>query len=578
MPHWTETKQKTKSRQLASIPAGWRLDSSIVAEYQANIEKSTNKKTNAMEFMKITSLLSPQERAITESPSALHLLEKMRSGSISSEVVTRAFCHRAAIAHQLTNCLTEMWFEEAIAYAKKLDEEEAQGKLRGKFHGLPISLKDQHKVSGQIASIGYFAWATNPVEEGDESDMVVHLRNLGAVFYCKTNVPQSLMAWDSNNPLFDRVVNPFNSNLIPGGSSGGEGALIALRGSILGIGSDIGGSIRVPANFCGIAGFKPTTKRLPGNNCVATGKGQILVGATLGPMGHSVDDLETLYQCVLELEPWEMDPITTVPVVFRQVQLKKKMKIGYYDSLDCLKAQPPVRRAVQMVVDELKRAGHEVVAYTPPEPIEALHLLFQAFTQDGGADIKSVLSQTGEPYTPAIADTFRVAGIPKAARSILARALRLVTGDDLIPGIFNVLGPFTGPEIDQLNNKVDDYRRRFYQDWKEREFDFVLCPVNPCVAPPHDAISEVVQAFLYTGIWNLVDYPAGVLPVTFVGDEAPYGTETMVNAVDKAIRKWWEQNVDEYKGVPVGVQIVTSRWKDEECLAIMKEIETLMSK
>jgi len=584
-PHWRQIKQDTKDRQNARIPNEWRLPAETIAKYQANIDQVVKNapRYNPVEFLETTELLNAEERAITEIATAEELLKCIRSGKWTSEKVTRAFCHRAALAHQLTNCCTEFFLDKAIEHAKQLDTEEKQGKLRGPLHGLPISLKDQFKVAGEYASIGYFAWAhSNPVEEGDESDIVVCLRNLGAVFYCKTNIPQSLLAWDGYNPLFDRALNPHNTNLIPGGSSAGEGALIALRGSILGVGSDIGGSIRLPSNFCGISGFKPTTMRLPGHNCAATGKGQILVNATIGPMGVSATDLKLFVKSVLDTHPADKDPILTVPVDFRTVKLPKKLRIGYFESLELIKAQPPVRRAVEMTVEKLKAAGHELIPYTPIDPEEALHLLFAAFTQDGGADIKNTLALTGEPYAPSIGDTLKISLIPRIARGLIAKALRLATGDTLVPSILSTaLGEFTGAEIDLLNRKVFDYRLRFLNDWNKHAFDAVICPVNPAVAPPHAAITEIVQAFVYTGIWNLVDYPAGVIPVTTVGsqdlkDGYPEGVQ-MSNGVDKAVRKWWEQSHDEYQGLPICVQVVGKRWEDEKCLAVMQVVEKCLA-
>ena len=157
-----------------------------------------------------------------------------------------AFCKRAAIAHQLTNCLTEIFFDDALVRAKFLDEEYARtSKMLGPLHGVSISLKDTFKVRGYDASIGIASLAENPAQEN--SLLVDVLLQQGAVLYCKTNVPQMLIALDSDNNVFGRVLNLRNRHVTAGGSGGGEGALIALRGSVLGVGTDIGGSIRIPA-------------------------------------------------------------------------------------------------------------------------------------------------------------------------------------------------------------------------------------------------------------------------------------------------------------------------------------------
>jgi amidase len=166
------------------------------------------------------------------------------------------------LSHQLTriqtNCLTEIFFDKAIQRARNLDREKQlnpTGVLRP-FHGLPVSLKDSFQVAGYDTSTGLACFVDEPAEE--DSATAAMLIDLGAVLYCKTNVPQSIMTGDSDNNVFGRTLNPRNTKLTAGGSTGGEGALIALRGSVLGVGTDIGGSIRVPSLCNGLYGFRPS--------------------------------------------------------------------------------------------------------------------------------------------------------------------------------------------------------------------------------------------------------------------------------------------------------------------------------
>lgn len=240
---WESIAARKKQEQAARIPKDWLLP--------AHIDVFHN---NALEVPASCGLLSEHEIQITNHD-ATALVEELAAGRLKSVDVVTAFCKRAAIAQQLTNCLTEMFFDTAIEHAKSLDEYyEKNGKPRGPFHGLPISLKDSFRIKGLDASIGIASLCCKPCTTN--SPLVDLLVEAGAVLYCKTNVPQTLMALDSHNNIFGRVINPANRHLTPGGSSGGEGALVAMRGSPLGVGTDVGGSIRIPAACNGLYGVK----------------------------------------------------------------------------------------------------------------------------------------------------------------------------------------------------------------------------------------------------------------------------------------------------------------------------------
>jgi amidase len=155
-----------------------------------------------------------------------------------------------------------MFFDEGIERAKFLDAELARtGKPIGPLHGLPISLKDTFRYAGYDATGGIVGAANDPVDEHEP--FVKLLLDAGAVLYCKTNIPQSLMTADSQNHLYGRTLNPLNIKLTAGGSSGGEGSLICFGGSVLGFGTDIAGSIRIPSWAHGGYSLKPTTARVP---------------------------------------------------------------------------------------------------------------------------------------------------------------------------------------------------------------------------------------------------------------------------------------------------------------------------
>jgi amidase len=271
-PTYQERAAEKRANQLALIPPEWRL--SPVPSVESHPDG----------LAYIRSILTPAELAFTEETDVTVLLRKLASAELSSLELTRAFAKRAALAHQLTICCTEIFFDEAFATAKQMDEYLAKtGTTVGPLHGLPVSIKDLFSVKGVDTSIGRdppsnldlsscrythtnssSGWVglTNNPAPADKS-VARTLRRLGAVLYVKTNLPQSMMMSDSYNHVFGQCVNPLNRNLISGGSSGGESSLLAARGSALGIGTDLGGSIRIPASLCGLYGLSPTPGRHP---------------------------------------------------------------------------------------------------------------------------------------------------------------------------------------------------------------------------------------------------------------------------------------------------------------------------
>lgn len=287
--------------------------------------------------------------------------------------------------HLQNNCLHEIFFDQALDRAKYLDEYYAKhNKTVGPLHGLPISLKDQFHVKGIDTTMGYVGWIGSNLGISDpeeshkvESQIVTELLSLGAVLFCKTSLPQTLLFGETKNNLIGQTLNPRNQNLSCGGSSGGEAALMALGGSSLGVGTDIGGSVRIPAGFCGVFSIKPTPERLTYRDVANTNPGQNTYRSTVGFLGTSLDALEILLKSILSTMPWQCDP-AVVPIPFRQEIMDSYMarvdpqghakstvqalKIGVLWSDGVVGPHPPILRGLHIVHDALKRSGHKVLS------------------------------------------------------------------------------------------------------------------------------------------------------------------------------------------------------------------------
>jgi amidase len=284
------------------------------------------------------------------------------------------------------NCLTEIFFDEAIERARQLDRERQENPNNAlpPLFGLPISLKDSFAIAGFDTSTGLACYVNEPAKE--HSGLAALLLDLGAVLYCKTNLPQSIMTGDSDNNVFGRTLNPRNSCLTAGGSTGGEGALIALRGSILGVGTDIGGSVRIPSLCNAIYGFRTSVGIVPhGGVRDVTVPGTDGVRSAAGPMATSSRDCSLFLKAVMEADTWKYDS-TVLSLPWRSLKVKEKLRIGLVEDDGIYTPSPPVRRGLKKAADLLReRNDIEIIPLKLPNTQEHYQDLISYFTLSGNA-------------------------------------------------------------------------------------------------------------------------------------------------------------------------------------------------
>lgn len=258
-------------------------------------------------------------------------------------------------------------FEEGLKRAQELDGSYAKtGKPSGPLHGLPMSLKDCYTFAPYPSSIGLAKYANKEMER--DSVVVEQLKSLGAVFYVKTNVPTLMLLTETNNNIWGETRNPCHKKLTPGGSSGGEGAILAVHGAPLGIGTDIGGSIRIPAAYCGIYGLKPSNGRISMLGNQPSLPGQDFIYGVGGPMAPTLGGLKLFLEnvCSAEIESWGADP-KIIPIPWRKdvIQPKgRKLRFGIIKNNDkTVTCHPPIERALREVREKIEKAGHEIVEW-----------------------------------------------------------------------------------------------------------------------------------------------------------------------------------------------------------------------
>ncbi|KAH7009617.1 amidase signature domain-containing protein [Ilyonectria destructans] len=479
-------------------------------------------------------ILSDKELEITETYDATALAHAIASQKLTAVSVATAFAKRAIISHQLTGCLSEWFMDEAVEHAKILDAHlKKTGKPVGPLHGVPISIKEHIPIAGHWSSVGYLETRRKDMVD---CQMVEILRRAGAVFYCKTNQPQSIMHLESHSSL-GRVLNPYNIGLSAGGSTGGEAALIALRGSILGVGTDIGGSIRGPAGFCGIYGFKPTSYTLPMKDFLAGGFGaELNVLCSTGPMCTSLRDLEYFMSVVASTKPYLEDP-RLIPIPWTGSALTQKpsrapLKIGIMMNDGVIEPQPPVTRALKWAQSQIKKSSDLILkSFQPYETAKAMQNIRLAYWPDGGRAVKARLAATGEPMFP-----------------LTQWIIKDAEGAEL-----------TASGVLEQRIARDEFRCNFARHWEAQDVDVVICPVFVGPACEHDT------AFYwnYTALWNYVDYPAAVIPTPIkagcVGAES-YASITPLSDQCKHVRQLWANG--DFEGAPINIQIVARRYHD----------------
>ncbi|PYH48277.1 amino acid/polyamine transporter [Aspergillus saccharolyticus JOP 1030-1] len=486
---------------------------------------------------------------ITDIDNIPKLVEQLKSGQISAEQTTLAYIKRAVLAHQLTNCLTEVVFEKALTQARDLDREfQRTGKVRGPLHGVPVTLKDQFNIKGVDSTLGYVGRSFAPAAE--DAILVQLLRNMGAVVLAKTNLPQSIMWAETENPLWGLTTNPRDPSLTPGGSTGGEAVLLALRGSILGFGTDIGGSVRIPQSLMGLYGLKPSSSRLPYHGVPVSTEGQEHVPSSIGPMGRDLSSLCYVSRALITAKPWVFDP-NCPPLpwnedAFRRIQ-SRPMVIGLIADDGVVKVHPPIERALRELSATLEAHGHELVPWDASDHLEYINLMDLFYTVDGGEDIRRDVGVAGEPYLPHV-------------EALVNRGQAISVYDYW-----------------QLNKRKATLQKRYLDKWNAtlapsgKHVDILLAPTTPHPAIPHRSLRWVG----YTKIWNFLDYPAVTFPVDRVRAEKDVLPTDYQPRNELDAWNWGLYDRKAMDGHPINLQVIGRKLEEEVVLGAASVVEAL---
>jgi amidase len=452
--------------------------------------------------------------------SATEMAKRVHEKQLSPVELVEAHLSRIATLNPKLNAFVQIDGKRARHQAQQAEAAIMRSQALGRLHGVPISIKSSIEVAGLRCEAGTRLRAGLVAEK--DAPLIRRLRAAGAIILGVTNTPELLMAWETDNLLYGRTNNPWDLTRTAGGSSGGEAAAIASGCSAGGVGSDGGGSIRVPAHFSGICGLKPTPGRIPSTGHYPNSVGPFALLGVVGPMARTVRDLQTLFEVMAG--PDDGDPCSApVPLCdIRRADLKN-IKIGYFEDDGRTPVTPETRTVVRMAAESLKRAGFEVLPFRPDGLEPARQLWWKFFGIAGGMLLGPLTRGHESELSPALKEFSRWV---------------------------NAEPSHTGESLLQTWVERDIVRLQVLRQM--REFPILLCPVASVPAFRHGERSWMIEgkkvdyldAWSYSEWFNLLGNPAAVVPV----GRSP-------------------------EGLPIGVQIVGRPWEEEIVLAVATALE-----
>ena len=449
---------------------------------------------------------------------AVRQLELLRAGKLSVAELAEAHIRQIELLEPQLNAFADFDAERARAQAKQLDAFDGK---RGPLHGLPVTVKSS------IATAGYRCEIGSLLHKGDvpreDAVVVARLRAAGALILGTTNCPEFLMAYETANLLHGRTSNPWDLDRSPGGSSGGESAAIAAGLSAAGLGSDSGGSVRVPAHFTGICSLKPTPGRIPSRGHLPPCVGPFSILGAIGPMARTIADVQLLFRTLAGQD--SADPVSP-PLALREPSLAelRTHTIGVFSDDGLVPVTAETREAVDTAAQALREAGFRVEPFRPRtlEPLRKLWWKF--FVQCGAMFYEPEIRGNRDRLSPIFSEFLQIA---------------------------ESAGPLTATELLNAWAELDVLRAKTLEEMKS--YPVLLCPVASIPAFRHGERSwtigsqtvEYLDAWRYTQWFNTLACPAAVVPV----GASP-------------------------EGLPIGVQIAARPFEDEIALSVAAIVDS----
>jgi fatty acid amide hydrolase len=534
--------------------------------------------------------------------SATGLAKLIAARKLSSEGLVAFYANQCLERGYALNAITEELFLEALEEARGVDKHFASGGAPvGPLHGVPVSIKDQHTQRGTFSSMGstgFWSWGRD-----EEDGLILELvRSTGAIPFVRSTTPQLLMAPETISNIWGTTQNPIKLGRSAGGSSGGEAALVGGLCSPLGMGGDIGGSLRIPATFCGAMSLKMTPQRVTRSglptprgpplsdeahpkgehhpHAAFSGNEHIL--SVVGPICRHVDDVEAVCAVLVSDAASARDP-TTPPVPWKFDMAKpRRLRVGVMRDGDKFVAQSDAsKRAVDIAAEALRAAGHTVVDFDPvaARVNECALGYLELMSADGNmAGMRSGLR--GEGMNELYSMLAVAAASPAWLRQWVICPVMQLMGQSRMAQVVWASRPKTVLELWKAVGMRDARRKAFLAEMNHQgirecgdPLDLVLCPAFPTPAIPHKASTNMSLGAAATYVWNYLHVPAGVLPVTQVLPREARPTAITGELGKDRIGNALAECLTDSEGLPMSVQLVGRPFDDETVVSGMRAVK-----
>jgi len=477
--------------------------------------------------------------------SAVAIAVAIRDRRVTAVDVLAAHRARYAATHRQLNALVQSR-PEAEAEARAIDAAPP-----GSLAGVPVSVKECFPVAGLRTTLGIES-RRHAVDTAD-APLVARLKAAGAVIVGKANVPQAMYLHETDNPVWGRTNHPLAADRGPGGSSGGDAALVAAGVVPLAVGNDLAGSLRQPAHACGIVTLMPRSAILGDGGGFDTMPHLAVVRPRAGFLARSVADLAVATEA------------GGVPLAAEAGATGSGLRIGWWDDTGCVPASPAVIRGVAEAVARLVAAGATLVPLDPAIAAEAAWLHLAILAADGGRHVRALFGRS-RPI-PGVARLLRIAALPRSLRPLVATVAR-ITGRRLEAEALVKTGPRDAAEVAALAAARIDLAARFAG--LVATCDAVVCPVSALPALRHGTAARLILAAAPCLLANLLDLAAGAVPVTTVRPDEETGRAPSRDPVLQAAAATDRGS----RGLPIGVQVIATPNRDESTvLHVMRLIE-----
>lgn len=416
--------------------------------------------------------------------SARSIAEAIRGKQVSSVEIVDAFLKRIDQVDPKLNAVVHLGAEQARESARRADAALARGESWGPLHGVPMTIKDSLDTAGMVTTGGTLGRAQFVPKR--DATVVKRVNEAGAILLGKTNTPELTLLYETNNLVYGRTNNPWDTERTPGGSSGGAAAILAAGGAAFDIGSDYGGSIRLPAHFNGITGIKPTHGRVPRTGHIFPFGGTHDSFQQLGPLARHVEDLCLILEIISG--PDNIDPaIVPMPLGDPGAIDLASLRVGFHTDNGISTPTSETKTAVQKAVEAMREVGARVQESRPAGIEESFDIGTRIWTADGGAAVRRLLEEAGTTEF----------SIETSGEALDAEG------------------------IDKLWTQWYDLRSRMTGYFNDH--DVILCPVNAKPAIPHGATA--LSDYSYTISYNVTGWPGGVVRAGTSAEGLPIGIQ-----------------------------------------------------